>query len=59
MTCYSRGMTTTEETVKWLRDRAEEHRGDQGIRALYGSDRSDAAAKDCDEMADLAERRAR
>lgn len=46
-----------EDTTKWLRDRAEEHRSDSGIRALYGSARSDQAAKDCDEMADLAERR--
>ena len=46
-----------EDTAKWLRDRAEEHRTDPGIRKLYGADRSDAAAKDCDEMAGLAERR--
>lgn len=47
----------TDETIAWLRGRAEEHRADPGIRALYGASRSDQAAKDCDEMADLAEGR--
>lgn len=59
--CYSTGMTNTEheDTAKWLRDRAEQHRSDEGARRLYGADKSDKAAKDCDEMADLAERRRR
>lgn len=45
------------DTAKWLRDRAEQHRTGEGTRKLYGADASDKAAKDCDEMADLAERR--
>jgi hypothetical protein len=48
-----------KDTVKWLRERAETHRSDSGSRALYGAARSDAAAKDCDKMADLAEKRGR
>jgi hypothetical protein len=48
-----------EDTVQWLRERAEAHRSDSDVRSLYGADRSDQAAKDCDEMADLAERRSR
>jgi hypothetical protein len=44
-------------TANWLRERAEQHRSDPGTRALYGAAKSDKAAKDCDEMADLADRR--
>jgi hypothetical protein len=40
-----------DETIKWLRGRAEEHRSGHPIV------RDEKAAKDCDEMADLVERR--
>ena len=44
-------MGKRDETIKWLRERAEEHRTGHPIV------RDEKAAKDCDEMADLAERR--
>jgi hypothetical protein len=40
-----------DETIKFLRGRAEEHRSGHPIV------RDEKAAKDCDEMADLVERR--
>lgn len=44
-------MANRDDTIKWLRERAETHRTGHPIV------RDEKAARDCDEMADLAERR--